>query len=50
MESTALDSAGSGGMAGQVEGLQAVLQYSSTALQQELMTAEAKMEVCPQQP
>lgn len=33
-------------MAGQVEGLQAVLQDSSAALQQELMTAEARMEVC----
>lgn len=33
-------------MAKQVEGLQAVLQDSSAALQQELMTAEAKMEVC----
>lgn len=32
-------------LAGGVEGLQAVLQDSSTALQQELMTAEAKMEV-----
>jgi len=32
-------------MAGQVEGLQAVLQDSSAALQQELMTAEARMEV-----
>lgn len=32
-------------MTGQVEGLQAVLQDSSTALQQELMTAEARMEV-----
>ncbi|KAL0022177.1 hypothetical protein WJX77_003269 [Trebouxia sp. C0004] len=31
-------------MAGQVEGLQAVLQDSSAALQQELMTAEARME------
>ena len=33
-------------MEGGVEGLQAVLQDSSTALQQELLTAEAKMEVC----
>ena len=37
---------GGGVMAGGVEGLQAVLQDSSTALQQELRTAEAKMEVC----
>ena len=36
---------GGGMMAGGVEGLQAVLQDSSTALQQELRTAEAKMEV-----
>ena len=33
------------GMEWQVEGLQAVLQDSSTALQQELMSAEARMEV-----
>jgi len=33
-------------MAGQVEGLQAVLQDSSAALQQELMTAETRMQVC----
>ena len=37
---------GGGVMAGGVEGLQAVLQDNSTALQQELRTAEAKMEVC----
>ena len=37
---------GGGFMAGGVEGLQAVLQDSSTALQQELRTAESKMEVC----
>ena len=36
-----------GVMAWGVEGLQAVLQDSSTALQQELMTAEARMEVYP---
>ena len=36
---------GGGVIAGGVEGLQAVLQDSSTALQQELRVAEAKMEV-----
>ena len=41
----------SGGiMAEGVEGLQAVLQDNNSALQQELRTAEAKMEVCNKMP
>lgn len=41
---------GGGMMAEGVEGLQAVLQDNSSALQQELRTAEAKMEVCNKMP
>lgn len=41
---------GGGMMAEGVEGLQAVLQDNSSALQQELWTAEAKMEVCNKMP